>query len=114
MLTLKVRPDPFTGRNTGSYRSTAYMDPETLSGIGKEMGGIYMFAGKEKGGGLHVFLVIFTLKEIEIPPAPSRSVHVPLMHMLALPGYRRDLHTSAMSCTRVYRSTTFRIQTFCT
>lgn len=49
-----------------------------------------MFAGKEKGG-LHVFLVIFTLKEIEIPPAPSRSVHVLQMHMLALPGYRRDL-----------------------
>lgn len=89
------------------------MDPGTFSGIGKDMGGIYMFAGKEKGG-LHVFLVIFTLKEIEIPPAPSRSVHVPLMHMLALPGYRRDLHTSAMSCTRVYRSTTIRIQTFCT
>lgn len=61
MLKLKVRPDPFTGRtinymteqrrtlnvDTGSYRP---MDPGTFSGIGKDMGGIYMFAGKEKGG----------------------------------------------------------------
>lgn len=66
-----------------------------------------MFAGK--GGAI---FGNFTIKEIGIPTAPSRSAHVQLMHMLALPGYRCVL-SSAMSCTRVYRRTTNRIQTLC-
>lgn len=96
-LKLKVRPDPFTGR-TFNYMTPAATDLQHIHGsrnifwnwerYGRD---IYVCREGERGGGLHVFLVIFTLKEKEIPPAPSRSVHVPLMHMLALPGYRRDL-----------------------
>lgn len=96
MLKLKVRPDPFTGQTINymtEQRRTLNVDTYGSRNIfwNWEGYGRDIYVCREGEGGLHVFLVIFTLKEKEFPPAPSRSVHVPLMHMLALPGYRRDL-----------------------